>query len=809
MPPPMRSSSSTPPPTSSGSRASSTTSTRRRASARWRWSRSASPPRTSSRSGCGRPSPARARVGAGCAPSPTRAPTRSSSSARPTRCAARAPSWPASTRRRRPARRGSTSIRSAAPPPGVRRGDHPRGDDRQAALPRRRVPGRYRFRRAPFPRPGEPLAAGGRCARRSDLAPGSHPGGSQQPDGQAARRPRGAGAHGAAHGAPDRFRPERPLGPQHRHHRQRGGRDRRRPQRPLRGEPRHQRHEPAEPLHHHRAPRRRHHAAHDAADHRRRLRPPDTLRGGLGHRPDVRRRPDAGRAHHHGPHREHGGRGARRADGGDRRSARRHAPPGRALGPVSREDPRPRRPLPQARRPAHEDEPARLPDAARDRLGRADGRHLGRAARADAGSDAEGARPPPRARRAVVAAPGARAAVTGLEDAAAARLAISPEALERARARRREGGTLAEALADLGAADSGAFTRALADVAALPFVPVPPALPARELVDALPMPYARRHLVLPLARGPEGLEVAIGDPGALAPLDDLRLLYGTRLLPVVVPPPALRDASTLAYGAVAGSAADTMEAIEEERLELADTPDDALGEPLDLLETGDEAPVIRLVNALFCQAVKDGASDIHVEPYERAVTVRFRVDGLLHDVLAPPAHLHARLVSRLKIMARLDIAERRLPQDGRIRIRVAGRDVDVRVSIAPTAFGERAVLRLLDRAGTPLELERLGLAPALEAAIDRVLGQSHGLLLVTGPTGSGKTTTLYAALRRLVTGERNILTIEDPIEYQLAGIGQMPVKPVIGIDFAIGPRAILRQGPDVLVVGEIRVRESR
>src|SRR5439155_1334284 len=339
----------------------------------------------------------------------------------------------------------------------------------------------------------------------------------------------------------------------------------------------------------------------------------------------------------------HGGRGARRADGGDRRSARRHAPPGRALGPVSREDPRPRRPLPQARRPAHEDEPARLPDAARDRLGRADGRHLGRAARADAGSDAEGARPPPRARRAVVAAPGARAAVTGLEDAAAARLAISPEALERARARRREGGTLAEALADLGAADPAAFTRALADAAALPFVPVPPALPARELVDVLPMPYARRHLILPLARGPRGLEVAIGDPGALAPLDDL---------------------------------------------------------------------------------------------------------GLLHDVLAPPAHLHARLVSRLKIMARLDIAERRLPQDGRIRIRVSGRDVDVRVSIVPTAFGERAVLRLLDRAAAPLDLERLGLAPALAAAVDQLLRQSHGILLVTGPTGSGKTTTPYAALRR-------------------------------------------------------------
>jgi general secretion pathway protein E len=398
--------------------------------------------------------------------------------------------------------------------------------------------------------------------------------------------------------------------------------------------------------------------------------------------------------------------------------------------------------------------------------------------------------------------------VTGLEDAAAARLAIPPEALERARARRREGGTLAEALADLGAADSGAFTRALADAAALPFAPVPPALPARELVDALPMPYARRHLVLPLARGPRGLEVAIGDPGALGPLDDLRLLYGARVLPVVVPPPALRDAITRAYHAVARSAADTMEAIEEERLELADAPDDALGEPLDLLEAGDEAPVIRLVNALFFQAVKDGASDIHVEPYERTVTVRFRVDGLLHDVLAPPAHLHARLVSRLKIMARLDIAERRLPQDGRIRIRVSGRDVDVRVSIVPTAFGERAVLRLLDRAAAPLDLERLGLAPALASAVDQLLRQSHGLLLVTGPTGSGKTTTLYAALRRLATGERNILTIEDPIEYQLAGIGQMPVKPAIGLDFASGLRAILRQDPDVVLVGEIRDRET-
>jgi general secretion pathway protein E len=214
------------------------------------------------------------------------------------------------------------------------------------------------------------------------------------------------------------------------------------------------------------------------------------------------------------------------------------------------------------------------------------------------------------------------------------------------------------------------------------------------------------------------------------------------------------------------------------------------------------------VNAIVFQAVKDGASDIHFEPYERSVAVRFRLDGLLHDVLAPPARLHPTIAARVKIMAGLDIAERRLPQDGRIRVRVAGRDVDVRVSIVPSAFGERIVLRLLDRAAAPLELSELGLAAPLANALDRLLAQSHGIVLVTGPTGSGKTTTLYAALRRLATGERNLMTIEDPIEYQLDGIGQMPVNPRIDLTFAAGLRAVLRQDPDVILVGEIRDRET-
>ncbi len=188
--------------------------------------------------------------------------------------------------------------------------------------------------------------------------------------------------------------------------------------------------------------------------------------------------------------------------------------------------------------------------------------------------------------------------------------------------------------------------------------------------------------------------------------------------------------------------------------------------------------------------------------------MRFRLDGLLHEVLAPPGRLAAAIASRVKIMAGLDIAERRLPQDGRIRVRVAGRDIDVRVSIVPTAFGERVALRLLDRASALLELTDLGLEPATARALERLLGQSHGIILVTGPTGSGKTTTLYAALRRLATGERNIMTIEDPIEYQLRGIGQIQASNRIGLTFAAGLRAVLRQDPDVILVGEIRDRET-
>jgi len=228
----------------------------------------------------------------------------------------------------------------------------------------------------------------------------------------------------------------------------------------------------------------------------------------------------------------------------------------------------------------------------------------------------------------------------------------------------------------------------------------------------------------------------------------------------------------------------------------------------DLLEAADDAPIIRLLNALLTQAVRDGASDIHIEPYERHSSVRFRVDGTLREVVQPNRALHAALISRLKIMAELDISEKRLPQDGRISLRIGTRAVDVRVSTIPSAHGERAVLRLLDKTGAKLSLEAVGMEGQTLRRFEQLVAQPHGIILVTGPTGSGKTTTLYAALSRLDATSSNIMTVEDPIEYELSGIGQTQVNPKIDLSFALALRAILRQDPDVIMIGEIRDFET-
>jgi len=291
-------------------------------------------------------------------------------------------------------------------------------------------------------------------------------------------------------------------------------------------------------------------------------------------------------------------------------------------------------------------------------------------------------------------------------------------------------------------------------------------------------------------------------------LFELRRLCGLPLRPVELDAAAYEDALRKLYGegdASGGSAAVDLGG--EDLSSLAD----ALPEPEDLLESDDDAPIIRLINALLTEAVKENASDIHIEPFESRLVVRFRVDGVLREVLSPRKAVAAAVVSRIKVMARLDIAERRLPQDGRIGLRIAGRPVDVRVSTIPVGGeggSERVVLRLLDKQAGRLDLAEVGMDAATRERLDALIHRPHGILLVTGPTGSGKTTTLYAALQRLNDASRNLLTVEDPIEYRLDGIGQTQVNSKVDMSFARGLRAILRQDPDVVMVGEIRDLET-
>lgn len=256
-----------------------------------------------------------------------------------------------------------------------------------------------------------------------------------------------------------------------------------------------------------------------------------------------------------------------------------------------------------------------------------------------------------------------------------------------------------------------------------------------------------------------------------------------------------------------GDDARTMVSDLDDALDLK-TVADELPEPDDLLESEDDAPIIRLLNALLTEAVKEGASDIHIEPFENRLVVRFRIDGLLREVLAPKKAIANAVVSRIKVMARLDIAEKRLPQDGRIGLRIAGRPVDVRVSTIPAGHGERVVLRLLDKQAGRLDLIQLGLHEGERTRLEALIARPHGILLVTGPTGSGKTTTLYGALLKLNDASRNIMTVEDPIEYYIDGVGQTQVNPRVDMTFARGLRAILRQDPDVVMIGEIRDLET-
>jgi general secretion pathway protein E len=325
------------------------------------------------------------------------------------------------------------------------------------------------------------------------------------------------------------------------------------------------------------------------------------------------------------------------------------------------------------------------------------------------------------------------------------------------------------------------------------------------LLTRLPLSFVRNNLLLPLKMENGRLLVAVGNPADLMAIDELQGIYGAPVECVAVPAAVVLDAINRLYARLSGSAQEVVEELEGEDLSTIATE---LSVPKDLLDLTDEAPVIRLLNSIIFQAVKERASDIHIEPFEREVEVRFRIDGLLYKMLTPPKVVQDALISRVKIMAGLNIAEKRLPQDGRLRVIVAGRDVDIRVSIIPTFFGERVVLRLLDKQRGVISLADIGFAPADVRTMERLLTRTSGIILVTGPTGSGKTTTLYAALSRINSPEKNIITIEDPIEYQLKGVGQIQVNPKIDLTFANGLRSILRQDPDIIMVGEIRDGET-
>lgn len=384
---------------------------------------------------------------------------------------------------------------------------------------------------------------------------------------------------------------------------------------------------------------------------------------------------------------------------------------------------------------------------------------------------------------------------------------VSSEAIEDAlRVKLAKGLRIGEALVSQRAISEGTLYEALAMQFNLPFVRefsqrnVDP-----SLIEGIPIQFAKKHLLIPLRDDGDDVFVGMADPMAYEAFIDVLKHLGFPLKKVLMPKEVVLTLINLAYNQGGDSPEEMMGDLEPTGFEMLAHD---LEEPQDILDSDSDAPAIRLVNMLLAQAIKGRASDIHIEPFERDLSVRFRIDGVLYEILKPPKRMQASITSRIKILASLNIAEKRLPQDGRIRIKIAGRDIDIRLSTIPTTYGERIVMRLLDKTAILLKLEELGLSPERLNTIKRLITKSHGIILVTGPTGSGKTTTLYAALSHINTTEKNIITVEDPVEYQLAGIGQIQVNPKIELTFASGLRSILRQDPDVIMVGEIRDTET-
>ena len=385
---------------------------------------------------------------------------------------------------------------------------------------------------------------------------------------------------------------------------------------------------------------------------------------------------------------------------------------------------------------------------------------------------------------------------------------ISEDQLQKALTKqKKDGGRLGSSLVHMGYIKEDRLIAFLSHQYGIPSVDVAKFEIDREVIKLIPSEVAQKYMIIPLNRTGSTLTIAMVDPSNVFAIDDVKFMTGYNVEPVVSSEAAIKDAINRYY-----DSADMLQTVMQDIQE--DVSIDIIEDTIDDIDVGDikqaveEAPVVKLVNLILAEAIKKGASDIHIEPYEKDFRVRYRIDGVLYEVMAPPKRLKDALTSRLKIMAELDIAERRLPQDGRIKLKMKGKEVDLRVSSLPTLFGEKVVMRILDKSNLMLDMTKLGFEAEELKKLTKAILAPYGMVLVTGPTGSGKSTTLYSALGQINKPEINIMTAEDPVEYNLFGINQVQMKEVIGLNFAAALRSFLRQDPDVIMVGEIRDYET-
>lgn len=391
------------------------------------------------------------------------------------------------------------------------------------------------------------------------------------------------------------------------------------------------------------------------------------------------------------------------------------------------------------------------------------------------------------------------------------------EALELAE--KEEDKSYSDVLLEKGYVSESDYLSALSAETRLPPIDVEKVEPDEHAVSVLSQELAQYYCVLPVSRINNLLTVAVSNPFDLPRFDELGVVTNCEIRPVLGVERAIRKAIQRAYNPEESKMAEILERADEEigggngaSIELKENPEKALEEEIDLTkelaDSGEGSPVIKLVNMVIIQALKERASDIHIEPFEKYTRVRLRIDGALRETVSPPKSMHPAIATRIKVLAGMNVAERRIPQDGKMQVKYEGRQVDIRCSVLPTVHGEKIVMRLLDSSNLNMTIDQLGFEKEAEARFRKAISASYGMVLVTGPTGSGKSSTLYAALKEMMNPEENVVTVEDPVEYQLEGINQVPVNPKRGLTFAAALRSILRQDPDIVMVGEIRDLET-